>query len=131
MKCQSPVLVLVSSWEKRSKRAVKGVAAAHLDVWGWLHVAEVPVQHLGLTPANVSQMCVLIDNANVMEALSVPDEVYRLHRHRGCCYRMAATLNCSSTTMHLSCWLLACFLPACFLLSVCVPLGYQVNYPGR
>ena len=54
-------------------------ANAYLDINGGLELLDVLVERLRLSPASLCQVCILIHNANVMEALSMPDEMDHLH----------------------------------------------------
>ena len=56
-------------------------ANAHLHIDGGLELLDVLVERLCLSPASLCQVCVLVHNANVVEALSMPDEVDNLHTH--------------------------------------------------
>ena len=56
-------------------------ADAHLHINGGLELLDVLVERLCLSPASLCQVCVLVHYANVVEALSMPDEVDNLHTH--------------------------------------------------
>ena len=51
----------------------------YLNINGRLELLNVLVERLCLPPASPCQVGILIDNTNVMEALSMPDKVHNLY----------------------------------------------------
>ena len=54
-------------------------ADAHLHIDGGLELLNVLIERLCLSPAGLCQVCVLVHDADVVEALPMPDKVDDLH----------------------------------------------------